>query len=60
MYSAEEIEDAQKYWSEYSGKDISREDAIEILQNLTAYVELLLKWDLEGQCNDNEYEDRGQ
>lgn len=44
-YNEELITETRRYWSEYSGKCISREDAIEIIQNLTAYVDLLTRWD---------------
>ncbi len=43
--SDELIANTQRFWSEYSGKVVSREDAIEIIQNITEFFEILIELD---------------
>ena len=46
-YSEELITKTQRFWSEYSGKKLSRDDAIECIRNVTAYMKILIRWDRE-------------
>lgn len=44
MPSDDVIDDTIKFWSPRYGREITREEARQMIFNITAYAELLLKW----------------
>lgn len=46
-WSNEMIQKTKDHFREHYGAELSTEDAIESLENLTGFFELLMKWDRE-------------
>ena len=41
----EMIEEAIRHWEPRYGRKLTREDACEIIRNMTAYLRILMEWD---------------
>ncbi|MFA7372985.1 MAG: hypothetical protein WC074_05430 [bacterium] len=44
MHKEEFVNETRRFWSDWSGEDITDEDAHEIIRNMTGFFSVLAKW----------------
>lgn len=47
-----------EFWTRYSGRPMTREEAREAIRNIVGYIDTLARWDVELRMKNKEVEER--